>query len=259
MYKSWLLFLFVVIPFICFYLFVSYNNYTSTPVVPGLVYTLDGTTHTVPNLEYKGSTFLLKETFQIDQKQLLGDTMQLFTRLGIPLWISGGTLLGFCRHGTIMPWDDDLDCHTFFIWSKYLFSSTFQNECRRVGLESIRLRWFKFKWSTRVSAGIRIRRRGTIMPCVDIFFVCYLGDHITKINSWSPSGLVHSDNELWPVHDILPLRSNLLNGVNVQTPNNPEHVVRRQYGSNVMTCMYFTSVGLSHALPFYMTPIWTTV
>ncbi|MBQ8163603.1 MAG: LicD family protein [Clostridia bacterium] len=45
----------------------------------------------------KGSSFLLKKLSELCDK------------LGIKYWIYNGSLLGACRHGTFIPWDDDID------------------------------------------------------------------------------------------------------------------------------------------------------
>jgi len=45
----------------------------------------------------KGSSFLLKKLDQLCRKH------------GINYWMYNGSLLGACRHGTFIPWDDDID------------------------------------------------------------------------------------------------------------------------------------------------------
>jgi len=41
--------------------------------------------------------------------QLASTLAELFERIGLFYWTSGGTTLGIVRHGGLIPWDDDLD------------------------------------------------------------------------------------------------------------------------------------------------------
>lgn len=47
--------------------------------------------------------------FQRAEHQLLREFDSLCTQHGITYWAIGGTLLGALRHGTMIPWDDDVD------------------------------------------------------------------------------------------------------------------------------------------------------
>ena len=48
-----------------------------------------------------------------DEKEVFLDLVKLFNNItrnhSIPTFLYGGTLLGFIRNGTMMPWDDDFD------------------------------------------------------------------------------------------------------------------------------------------------------
>jgi hypothetical protein len=250
------LLLVVLIAFIVFYICVTRINYTDIPVRPGLQYTLNNKIYTVPGLSFQGTAYLLKESFRNDQLELLDTAVRLFRNLGIPLWLSGGTLLGFCRHNTFVPWDDDIDSHTLFMWARFLFSLVFQQECRNVGLEAVRIKWSKFKLVSRISAGVRIRKIGTVMPCMDIFFVHRGRTHTSKIHSWTPRNITTDIYETWENDDIFPIQRHTMCGVEVSVPNKPVAVISTQYGKNAMEHMYLTPVEMSHALPFYIESLW---
>ncbi len=59
--------------------------------------------------EEKLRFFYLPPSFVASQYRLLHDVHTAMELYGVPYFIESGTLLGAMRHGSIIPWDDDVD------------------------------------------------------------------------------------------------------------------------------------------------------
>jgi len=249
--------LLLVLVILLLYIVLSFSNFTKCPIRRNLKYTLDDRNYTVPDLPIYGQGYLLKHSFRKSQRELLVAVFKIAEMADISVWLSGGTLLGFIRNGSIMPWDDDIDVHTSFNNLYFLFSSEFQNICAHFNCEAIRLKFLSHINTTRIAAGVRIRFKKTKMPCCDIFFTNVTNNQVKKIDGWSSQHITYNKKEQFDKKDIYPLRKTRIDDLDVVVPHNPVNVLKTQYGNSVMDKIYITSPFMSHAVPFSFEYAWT--
>lgn len=234
---------------------VSRQHYVKR-IYPGDTYTVQNKMYKVPNLKLNGNAMILNEKFVIAQKDLLKATTEMLDHFKLEYWISGGTLLGFERHKTIIPWDDDCDLHTHWTNRSYMFSRDFSNDVKQFGLEVIFLRGSSIKYASREGAAVRIRKEGTITPIVDIFFVIQDKEYFAKVDKWKNGEPKASKKERWSMDELFPLERKNVDDMTLVFPQKPVDVLKQQYGDNVMTSMYARNVLFSHAYPFSLKFIW---
>jgi hypothetical protein len=243
----------------------SRRSYQETSTFnPGDEYRVQNRVYKIPNLPCDSSNFLiLREEFMINQRDLFQRITRLLHSQDIIFWPSGGTLLGFIRHGTFMPWDDDIDVHTSLQHRNYLFSKEFSDiALASEGLEVIFLMGFNENYATREGAAVRLRIKDTIVPICDIFFVSEDPEHeerrICKIDSWNGDVLTFNDKEKWLSEWIFPIEEKTIDDMIVPLPRNPEQMLKQQYGKTVLEEMRVRSLWISHQTPFDMFSfVWT--
>lgn len=223
------------------------------PITPGMDYDIQYSTHTqkchVPSLPVNGSSNLLHPVFIGQQHKLLYDLLDICMQEDKEVWVSGGTLLGFVRHGTTMPWDDDCDMHTSVHNLEYMGSSSFQRALGRAGLERVKIIGTTMSYATNIGAALRVRRIGTYVPTCDIFFVTEHDGLVSKIDSWSGGVFSLNCRETWPKNEIFPIVKKKINGIEIPLPNDPVSVLNQQYGPTVMYEMVLRTTWLSHGYP----------
>lgn len=244
-------------------LFILYGNvliwrvyavscYTDIPVEAGREYQVGDTIYTIPQLNIQGKGYLLKQSLLETERGILKDLLAVMQERKMDCWLSGGTLLGFIRNKTILPWDDDCDCHTPWYNFQYIASEAFQTTLRNVGLERTKFRGTTPYFAFATGAALRIRRIGTTYPCCDIFFVADDGEYVSKIDSWVPNKQHLSKKEKWLRGDIYPIQYKEIDGLRLPLPNKPKEVLIQQYGAGVLETMVCRDTWLSHCYPFRM-------
>jgi hypothetical protein len=222
-------------------------------IYAGDSYKIGNSIYKVPELPLHGDAYVLKESFLLDQRELLISVTNMFTHGNIKHWMSGGTLLGFTRHKTFMPWDDDIDMHTPWSNREYLHSSKFATFADTHDLEVIFLFGGSLKYATRESAGVRIRKRNTSVPVCDVFFVQEMRDSpntFAKVDAWNKNQVTYNSKEQWGKELLFPLKKLEVDGMTLTVPQQPIPVLEQQYGKTAMTEMYARSIWFSHAYMF---------
>lgn len=228
------------------------HMYYDRCIFPGEVYHVGETQYMLPDLPLHGSAYVLEASYLQKQHDFLTLVGALLSETKLEWWLSGGTLLGFVRHGTFIPWDDDCDIHTHWCNQNVLFSDEFFQKATGMGLETIFLPATSTQFATKEGASVRLRRCGTYMPVCDIFFVhSEDGDKtFAKIDSWNKGRLAYSRKERWDVKTLFPIHKKNVDGMCLNFPNEPVNTLIQQYGPNVMKKMFVRSRWFSHAFPY---------
>jgi len=259
---------------------LSHDNFNRT-IKPGDKYTVGDREYTLPRMPIRSSTMaknkssvdntvsILRDEFLQRQRDLLVRVTTLLDSQQIEYWLSGGTLLGFIRHGTFIPWDDDMDLHTSWENRPVMYGvdthegPKFKKALEEAGLESIMLPGIgTFTDSTKEGAAIRLRIVGTDLPVCDIFFErpsTRDPGTWTKIDSWSNSGVdvVESTKERWTHDQLFPIQRQVIDGIMLSLPAKPDELLAIQYSPKAMNEMVYRHPMLSHQFPFrFLFGVW---
>lgn len=225
------------------WILMSYGTFPNR-VLPGGTYSVDGRTYRVPRLPH--ATYGTKQTPSLDRavpmlshklladlRALMIDTYATLEESGTEYWATGGTLIAalLWRYASL-AWDDDADCAVNMKDRAYLWSSEFAALLAARGLETFYLRGASLEFATREGAAVRVRRRGTITPTLDIFFVHERPDGAcAKVDSWRGAEFTYNRKETWDSVDwIYPLRRVQLDGFSCTIARRAEDMLTRQYG-----------------------------
>lgn len=220
------------------------NNLTDRSDIlakPGVEYNVAGKKYKIPNKKLIGNAYLLDEKFILKMKNLLTKVNLFLKEKKIEAWLSGGTLLGFVRHQTFIPWDDDIDMHTDIKNKKYMFSEQFKEDLKAYNLEVIYLIGMNAKFSY-YKGGIRLREIDNYNPVMDIFFVEEKDNYVRKIENWNKKGYTYNKKEIWPTTNFYPIQSKVIDDMEVKLPKNPEKILSKQYGDDYNEKMYCNHV-----------------
>lgn len=260
----------------CHGTFTYYNSlYNDRKIKPGEEYYVNDRKYIFPDLPLKvimNNTFkkntdmkhvtILKEDYLENMRKLFINTTKLLNDLNIEWWVSGGTLLGFIRHGTFIPWDDDIDIHTKWKNKDYLFSDDFAIKCKQYGLEVFTIIGSSERNASTTGAAIRTRLIGQYTPSLDIFFEMSISSSAglinstefinsakqwSKIDKWDKKWIYLSEKETWNNDDLFPIKKIKTDyGLEVNIPNNAVNILKRQYSNKVLDSMVYYSPYYSH-------------
>jgi len=264
---------------------ITADNFDRT-AKPGEVYRVGDRTYTVPRLPIKvdhrpASTDrpirILSEDFMLQTRKLLQTGTQLLDARRVPYFISGGTLLGFMRHGTVMPWDDDADVHARWQDREYLFSAEFVDHAAAFGLQVIALPQSSLHHATKEGGAVRLRLPDTDLPVLDIFFEKQIepqdqavaparqwpGDEQKtmwgKVDMWLGDRVWYNAREIWPADALFPLERKTVDGLSLLFPRDPQKLIATQYSPKAMQSMVYTSPLMSHQFPYrFLSAFWRT-
>lgn len=224
---------------------MSYGSFPNK-IMPGAEYKVGDRTYQAPNLPHKTYGLndapsleraipMLEEQVLIDLRALAINSFEVLQENGIEFWCTGGTLISAELWGHFMPYDDDIDCATSFKNAPYLYGKDFARKLDERGLESFFLRGCSDVSATKEGAAVRIRKKGTEFPTMDLFFVDEMEDgSYARVKTWSNSGKTRTwalPSEHWEQKEWLyPIRTKHLDGMDWPVGNQPAKMLDQQYG-----------------------------
>jgi len=240
--------------------YLGYKKTFSRTIKPNQTYKVYNRIYKLPNIPIFNQINnqklekipIVSEKFSQKQRILLKKISHILNKLGVIWWPSGGTLLGFTRHGTFIPWDDDIDLHAKWKYKNLLYGKQFSNLCRQHGLQAKIILFNSVDNSSFLDATIVVefKKKHGVTPKVDIFLVKQIDDtdRWAKVNNWSANKTIYSKLEVWKQQDLFPITYKTFDyGLILPTPANPLAVLQQQYGSSVMDKMIWDSIAHSHA------------
>ena len=253
--------------------FISRKNYSRT-IKPGETYKVKDREYKMPDVPVVENwnktpsknvkVYILSESFLQEMRELMISVHDLLESVKVPYMLAGGTLLGFAGpYGTFMPYDDDIDLHTFWEHRTYLFSSEFAQEAKKQNLEVLTLLNSSLSMATKEGAAIRLRKRGSITPVCDIFFEKDRINEKTgekewvKIDAWFGESLTWSSREIWKEDSIFPLEKKTVDhGMKLFFPAKPMDLLFKQYSPKVFERHVPRSLWISHETAYRLLRVW---
>jgi lipopolysaccharide cholinephosphotransferase len=176
---------------------------------------------------------------QIDQLYLLiKEVDEVLTKMGIPYFVIGGTLLGAIRHQGLIPWDDDIDIGIFEKDLDLLYTQRFQRHLEKRGLvlnEDGDLGILKIHFKK----GNRIKGHTHKFPFLDIFVY-----KKTKAQGTQKYILADEDarfiwpKDAYPKTDLFPIVNYTFGPLQLPGPFRAKKLLKKIYGSDVFDYYY---------------------
>jgi hypothetical protein len=114
------------------------------------------------------------------------------------------------------------------MWSKEVASAM-----KDLNLEMFTVRGNSPYRANRDGAAVRIRRKNTMWPVLDCFFVKELEDgRWAKVNSWCSDRVVTESRETWERDWLFPIRHVRVGPYSFPIGSNPDAMLKRQYGND---------------------------
>lgn len=221
---------------------MSYENFPHQ-IKPGGTYVNDGRTYEIPNLPHMvygteqepsmdRPVPVLDLTLLKDLRQLIIDSFDTLRQAGVEFWVTGGSLISAVLWKSLMCYDDDCDIATRWENREYLWSPEFAKLLDMAGLETFYLRGASLEFATREMGAVRVRRKGTVIPTLDIFFVKEREDGTwSKVNTWNNGTLTFNPGEVWDDESwLFPIQEVDVDGMKWPVGNKPREMLDRQYG-----------------------------
>ncbi len=254
-----LLFLALITCVLVSWVIISHDRFTLTELQPNMEYQVKDRKYTFPDIKIEGKCLLLKEKVIENLRELMTKVHDLMTTLNIGYHVSGGTLLGTIRHGTIpMPQDDDIDIHVEYQHRDYLFGNEFRTEANKFGLTTLFLAGTSLNRADRHGSAVRLQLlKGGDQETCDVFFLDQKDGIVYKVDGWLQETLVYNNKEQFQIKDVYPRKEVCMDGLTFYLPQNPHALLFKQYGPDVLKCAKIRPRLVSHAFPMrFLEALW---
>ena len=208
----------------------------------GMQYLIKGRAYTIPNLTFIEPQYMLSTSYLDGLYDLLKVVTELCTARNIILFATSGTLLSAIRHGTFMPWDDDIDMgylHEDHAKIGTLFGDLFLRGYRLI----------------ECTPGFVIQHFFRPMIAMDLFSFAPYGDdtyrYAMPFQDARPSFMI---SKLFPKDSLMAdelfhnLERVMIADIQVWVPKNAHDVLKRQYSPTVLTEVRGVVSNKSHIL-----------
>ncbi len=241
----------LIVAVIVSWVIISHEPFTLIELKNGSRYSIAGREYVFPNITIEGKCLLLKESVIENLRTIVGKTHELLRTVGVEYHCSGGTLLGIVRHGAIpMPNDDDIDVAVDYHHKDFLFSDAFRQKALEFGLDVIFLAGTTTTRADRHGAAVRLQllNSNNLETC-DIFFLVKEDKLVYKVDGWLNNKTIKNAKEQFAINDVYPRQLIHMDGMNVYLPNNPEAMLKQQYGADVLKTAKIRPRLISHIFP----------
>lgn len=257
-------FFLVVVTSVVMWVVVQEKTYCRS-VLPGKRYNVRNRQYTLTHVPLKDRPLdkpvrILSEDHLDNMRHLYIDVSRLLDDLGIEWFTACGTLLGFTMEGTFLPYDDDVDLNVLWKHRHRCWSQQFTDCAWAMGLERIHLPFLSsFRRANVHGSVVRLRRRGSISPVLDIFFIKPIrdedpfGDWGTVVGWKKGTVCDFKSSKTWPYKVLFPLKRTVVDGMDVVLPNDPDRKLRMQYGERYDQFHYPRNVLFAHEFAYLFT------
>lgn len=185
--------------------------------------------------------FLVREEVRTEMLDLLEKVHNTLKKNNIDYWLYAGTLLGYYRHGTLIPWDDDID-----IGMDISQMSKIEEMANR---KEIYIHKTSGIWKVNFS-------ETSWFPFVDIFFFKNRNDLLTLCMPLDKNGeCTYGITKVWPDEmvepDVIyPTQEVTMSGIKVNIPNKTKEYIIQTYNEKALT-EYWMKGWFKREFPYF--------
>ena len=208
-----------------------YTPFSATErlMYPNFTFGTDATLYSVENMKDRYHVPLLKHAVQVQMQELLQKVVGWLEEANIRFWLVRSSMLAAVRHGSLMPWNDEMD-----------IAIEHKDLAKLIGVranmggdddDDIELK--------KVQGGYHFCRKNVAsFPFVTIFIAKAVDKELVACTPLSDLGqCTFADShkrrrEIYETDDVFPLRKVTLNHVHVYVPRNAEKCLDILYGGD---------------------------
>ena len=179
--------------------------------------------------------YFLAENLATELYDLLKCTHAIFEHFGITYWLTGGSMIGYMRHGGIIPWDDDIDICCFITDKEKIFSPEVLEAFKSNNIKVIEDQTYNMENPTlskiyRSTAKSKAIKSGQVpYPFIDVFYMAPPNKYFNNAIRFFSRG--NEDHWIAP-EELYPIKKINFGPVTANAPFDPVPQLDRGYGKN---------------------------